>query len=64
MNQPMQLNLSVSEINQILEALGEQPFVKVYQLIDKIQQQTQAQLDKKMLQNTAINSPEANTMID
>ncbi len=42
--QPIELNLTLDEINQILEALGQQPFVKVHQLIAKIQQQATQQL--------------------
>lgn len=38
------LSLSLAEINQILEALGNQPYVRVFQLIGKIQQQVEGQL--------------------
>ena len=41
---PIQLTLTLDEINQVLESLGQQPFVKVHQLIAKIQQQATAQL--------------------
>lgn len=40
----IQLTLTLAEINQILEALGSQPYAKVYQLIGKLQQQAEAQL--------------------
>ncbi len=40
----IQLKLSINETNLILEALGELPFVKVHQLISKIQQQAATQL--------------------
>ena len=40
----IELTLSVAEVNKILEALGEKPFVEVFQLISKIQQQAGAQL--------------------
>lgn len=63
-NQPIQLSLSISEINQILESLGELPFIKVYQIIDKIQHQTQAQLHQPMFENTGNNNQEPNTVID
>lgn len=36
------LNLSVDEINQILTVLGERPFVQVYSLVGKIQDQANA----------------------
>ena len=42
----IQLHLCLEEINLILEALGEQPYVRVYQLITTIQQQAQNQLPK------------------
>jgi hypothetical protein len=40
----LQLTLAVADINQILEALGEQPYARVYQLIGRIQQQAATQL--------------------
>lgn len=40
----MSLQLSVDEANLLLEALGQMPFTRVYELIGKIQQQAQAQL--------------------
>jgi len=42
-NKPLQLTLTVAEINQILEALGQQPYARVFQLIGHIQQQAAAQ---------------------
>ncbi len=41
---PIQLQLTIEEVNQILAALGDQPYAKVYQLIQKIHQQAQAQV--------------------
>ena len=43
-NKPLQLTLTVADINQILEALGELPYARVFQLIGRIQQQAEAQL--------------------
>ena len=40
----LQLTLTIDEINLALEALGQMPFIKVHQLIAKIQQQATAQL--------------------
>jgi hypothetical protein len=40
----IQLELSLEEVNLILESLGQQPYVKVYQLVQKIHQQAQAQI--------------------
>jgi hypothetical protein len=46
-DQPITLQLTTDEINLILESLGQQPFVKVYALIGKIQNQAAAQLSGK-----------------
>ncbi len=40
------LQLSAAEINLILEGVGSMPFVKVYALIGKIQQQAAGQINK------------------
>ncbi len=40
------LQLTLGEVNQILEALGSVPYREVYQLIGKIQEQAQAQLQQ------------------
>ena len=42
--QEFELTLTLAEINQILEALGQKPYQDVFQLVSKIQQQAQAQL--------------------
>lgn len=38
------LTLQLDQVNQILDALGQQPYARVYQLITLIQQQAEAQL--------------------
>lgn len=43
----IRLDLSVAEINQILEALGQLSYHQVYQLIDKIQLQATQQLQEE-----------------
>lgn len=43
-NKTLQITLTLTEANQILEALGNLPFRQVYQLISKIQHQAEAQL--------------------
>jgi hypothetical protein len=43
----IKLNLTIEEINLILEALGQKPYVEVNQLILKIQHQAQDQLKDK-----------------
>ena len=45
--QEIKLVLTLDEINQILSALGSQPYKDVFQLVNKIQQQAQAQLDSQ-----------------
>lgn len=42
----IKLVLTVDEANQILEALGNQPFNHVFALINKIQQQAASQLSQ------------------
>jgi hypothetical protein len=43
--QEVQLTLTIAEVNQILEALGEKSYKDVFQLVSKIQQQASAQLN-------------------
>lgn len=38
------LNLTVDETNQVLEALGQMPYSKVFQLVEKIKNQAEAQV--------------------
>jgi hypothetical protein len=49
------INLSIDEANLVLEALGDMPYRRVYELVVKIQQQASEQLnenqDKKESQN-------------
>lgn len=42
--QNQNLTLTLDEVNTILSALGEQPYAKVFQLVQKIQQQASEQL--------------------
>lgn len=41
----MKLELTVEEINLILQALGNAPYAQVFELVGKIQQQAQAQIN-------------------
>ncbi|HAZ43926.1 MAG TPA: hypothetical protein DDW76_15925 [Cyanobacteria bacterium UBA11369] len=43
-NQEIKITLSVGEVNQILDALGNLSYRQVYQLIGKIQRQAEDQL--------------------
>jgi|GEM_PF-551527 hypothetical protein len=42
----IEIKLTLGEINQILDALGSQPYRQVYQLIGKIQVQAESQLQQ------------------
>lgn len=44
MQKDIQLTLTAEEINVILEGLGNLPFVKVFQIIGKIQEQASGQV--------------------
>ena len=45
--QEIKLVLTLDEINQILASLGNQPYKDVFQLVNKMQQQAQAQLESQ-----------------
>ena len=47
MQKDINLQFTPEEVNTILEGLGNLPFVKVYQLISKIQEQAGGQLQEK-----------------
>lgn len=42
--QDITLRLNIGQINLLLEALGSQPYLRVYELIEVLQRQAQAQL--------------------
>lgn len=48
----IQLDLTIDEANIILEALGQQPYLKVASLIQKIQQEGEAQIQSEIVQET------------
>jgi hypothetical protein len=50
--QEVQLQLTLAEVNQILDALGEKSYKQVYQLIIKIQRQAENQLQQNDRQGT------------
>ncbi len=39
------INLTLEEVNKILDSLGQRPYIEVFQLIHKIQTQAEAQLE-------------------
>ena len=43
--QMVRLELTIAEVNQILGALGDKSFAQVFQLIEKIRQQADSQLN-------------------
>jgi len=45
-NQEVKITLTLGEVNQILDALGNVPYRQVFQLIAKIQTQAEAQLQQ------------------
>lgn len=55
--QMLQLNLSIDEVNTVLEALGQLPYSRVYQLIGNIQQQAQGQLQDERRRPNAEDGP-------
>ncbi|MCE2839697.1 MAG: hypothetical protein LW834_22590 [Cyanobium sp. 49614_E6] len=55
------LELSVDDINLILEALGERPFKSVYGLVSRLQSQARAQLRTEgSAEDTRLAEPDAN----
>lgn len=50
----LQLELTLEEVNTILTALGQQPYVQVYELIGKIRQQAGAQVQSDKKQQTGV----------
>ena len=52
--QPINLEVSLDELNKILTALGNQPYVQVFELITTIQQQAELQLQKKNIRTNGI----------
>lgn len=43
----IQLQLTIDQVNQLLDALGDRPFKSVFQLVNKIQLQAAEQLKEK-----------------
>jgi hypothetical protein len=47
----MKLELTINEINMILQALGNAPYAQVFELVEKIRTQAQAQVQTTEQQN-------------
>jgi hypothetical protein len=43
----MKLDLTLPEINTIMQALGQMPYASVFELVTKIREQAQAQIAQK-----------------
>ena len=50
--QEIKITLTLGEVNQILDALGNVPYRQVFQLIGKIQTQAEAQLQQPANSNS------------
>lgn len=51
----MKLELTTEQVNQILNALAQQPYIQVHELIQTIQQQGQSQLQmQEMIQEQQV----------
>lgn len=47
----MKLDLTINEINVILQALGNAPYAQVFELVEKIRTQAQAQVQTQEQEN-------------
>jgi len=47
----MKLELTINEVNVILQALGNAPYAQVFELVEKIRTQAQAQMQSTEQQN-------------
>ncbi len=45
-NQSISLQLSIEEVNTLLNALGDRPYAQVFELIQKIHQQAEEQVQQ------------------
>jgi hypothetical protein len=47
----MKIELTINEVNMILQALGNAPYAQVFELVEKIRTQAQAQVQTTEQQN-------------
>lgn len=47
----MKIELTLTEINMVFQALGNMPYAQVFELVEKIRNQAQAQLQKPESEN-------------
>jgi hypothetical protein len=57
-SQEISIQLTLGEVNQILDALGGLPYREVYQLVGKIQRQGEAQLQQPEPTNSFSQEPQ------
>jgi hypothetical protein len=50
---PVKLELTLNEINVIMQALGQMPFASVFELVTKIREQAQAQIAQQEVPSDA-----------
>ena len=58
------INLTLEEVNQILESLGRLPYAEVFQLISKVKAQAEAQVQANEMRKQARNPVVANAESD
>lgn len=54
----MTLNLTTEQVNQVLNALAQQPYIQVHELINTIQQQGDRQLNAESVAKTVHSNDE------
>jgi hypothetical protein len=59
-DQTIKLELSIQEVNLILEALGDQPFKSVFALVSRLQSQARSQLGEGSAAEASGTASEAN----
>ncbi len=57
-NQKMKLNLTTEQVNQILNALAQQPYIQVHELITTIQQQGATQMKNGQQDHSEVKQPQ------
>lgn len=55
------INLTLEEVNQILESLGQQRYVEVFQLISKIKVQAEAQVQTNEMRRRSLSAANGNS---
>ena len=49
----MKLDLTINEVNAIMQALGNMPYAQVFELVQKIREQAQAQINQPATEEIA-----------